>query len=106
MTRGAIFWAIILAVAMIALSYVFGKELNTFFNSCNPVVFGQTRMDNIEWECRAQPPEGTKFRDVMEATAIHKDRQEAEKSAVWLCNKIFKTDKCKVDRCRQVRRRK
>lgn len=60
---------------------------------------------NTEWECRALPPVGTKFRDAMQAIAIHEDRAEAERSAVWLCNKLFKTDKCKVDRCRQVRSR-
>ena len=60
----------------------------------------------MEWECRALPPIGTRFRDTMQAVAIYEDRIEAEKSAIWLCNKLFKTDKCKVDRCRQVSSRR
>ena len=106
MTRGATFWAVVLVVSMIALIYAFGKEFNTVFNGCNPVVFGQTRMDDIEWKCVALPPEGTKFRDDMQAGAIHKDRKKAEELAVWFCNKLFKTDQCKIEYCEQVRKRK
>ncbi len=105
MTRGTTFWPIMLVVSMIVLALVFGKDLNAFL-TCHPVVFGQTRMDDIEWECVALPPEGTKFRDDMRAGAVHKDRKKAEELAVWFCNKLFKTDKCKIEYCEQVRKRK
>lgn len=67
------------------------------------VAHGQERMDGIEWQCCALPPKNTKFRDTMKAIAIHEDRQEAEKSALWLCNKLFKTDRCEIDYCKLVK---
>lgn len=89
-------------LAMYMIVFILGMLFGVAFHQ---VAHGQERMDGAEWECRALPPEGTKFRDAMQAYAIHEDKSEAEKAAVWLCNKLFKTDKCKVDRCRQVRKR-
>lgn len=57
-----------------------------------------------EWRCKASPPNGTKFKDAIEIISFNEDRAEAEKGAIWLCNKMFKTDKCKIDNCKEIRR--
>lgn len=57
-----------------------------------------------EWKCKASPPpSGTRFEKDIEILAFHEERNKAEKNAIWFCNKIFKTNKCKIDSCKQVK---
>ena len=85
------------------IGVIFGILSTTIiFHSC---VSPAAAAENFEWECSAKPEKGTKNSEYIETIAYNEDKSEAERQAIWLCNRFYKTNKCKITYCKKVRER-
>lgn len=99
----AFLYFLYIIVVIVAFSIITGLILS-LFEKCNPIgAKAEVNTSKVEWRCKAVPPEKTRFKKDIEILAFHEERNKAEKNAIWFCNKIFKTNKCKIDSCKQVK---
>jgi hypothetical protein len=55
-----------------------------------------------EWQCKSSPPPNTKNENLFEILSFDEDRKIAEEEGIKFCNKLFKTNQCKIDYCKLV----
>lgn len=96
-----IIWKFIHGVLLTFVMFVAACSIASLLDRCS---CKEAKAANKEWRCKAVPPKGTRFEKDIEIISFNEDRTEAEKGALWFCNKMFKTDKCKIDNCKLISR--
>lgn len=54
----------------------------------------------MEWMCESIPPQKT----LWEIVSYDEDLETAKKLGLNFCNKMFKTDKCKIKFCKLIKK--